>query len=331
MKSLVIVCLLVSLTLGSTNPKISINVDTSFISGDQNAYALNCKGAVGQINYQVDGLPTGAYLQANLIILSPSTAAANYVVRIRATDETGNYAERLINLTVIDQISGFSQGPSNSVNGGSNSGAGGLPNSLFPSSPSFNPAGSSPAVSLNPSISNPSSPSTPTKLDNLIGKFSSALTDPAPAYSYPDNRYPDANLPTGGNPNSFNPQLNGIKNGQAVPTAANRNTISPDDVSLKAASERHQNAIKAITNLLSIIDQGRANKNKAQQDINRLSLELQNSRNAQRQAQNNIVGNQNKIQQIVSAIDGINSGGQNLEDQVNKLSQEKQSISLRNQ
>ena len=57
-------------------------------------------------------------------------------------------------------------------------------------------------------------------------------------------------MPSSANPNAFNPVPTEITNAQAERSEANRNKITKDDVTLRAASERHQNAVKAITNLL---------------------------------------------------------------------------------
>ena len=54
---------------------------------------------------------------------------------------------------------------------------------------------------------------------------------------------------------------------QAQVSEENRNTITEQDIVLKTASERHQAAVKGITNLLTIIDQARANRNQAQSQL----------------------------------------------------------------
>ena len=60
---------------------------------------------------------------------------------------------------------------------------------------------------------------------------------------------------------------NQISTTTAPTSPTNRNTITSQDVALKAASERHQNSVKAITNLLAIIDQAKANQNFAQRQL----------------------------------------------------------------
>lgn len=75
-------------------------------------------------------------------------------------------------------------------------------------------------------------------------------------------------MPTGATKTNLpNPTVINIQNIQTTPTDSNRRSTNLDDVALRAASERQQNAIKGITNLLRIIDQANANRNKAQGDI----------------------------------------------------------------
>jgi hypothetical protein len=74
-------------------------------------------------------------------------------------------------------------------------------------------------------------------------------------------------FPEGGNLNTINTLSAKILNMQAKASQENRNTITEEDIALKAASERHQAAVKGITNLLTIIDQARANRNYAQSQL----------------------------------------------------------------
>lgn len=107
-----------------------------------------------------------------------------------------------------------------------------------------------------------------------------------------------------------------IPSDQARPTGANRNQITPDDVALRAASDRHQNAIKGITNLIKIIDQARANKDKAQNDIQAYTQAYNDAVAVQRNAQNEIIASETKSSQIVTAI---NSLGTTVDDLRNKI------------
>lgn len=67
---------------------------------------------------------------------------------------------------------------------------------------------------------------------------------------------------------------------------------------MRAASERHQNAVKGITNLLTIVDQARANFAQAQRDIETYTKAQNDASAAQRNAQNNIISGENKVAQI---------------------------------
>ena len=96
-----------------------------------------------------------------------------------------------------------------------------------------------------------------------------------------------------------------INNFQAVASSANRNQVTSSDVALRAASERHQNAIKAITNLLTIIDQARANQLQAEQNIQYYNQKYIEAQRNQKNSQERIVSINIRIQQITSAIKGI--------------------------
>ena len=69
------------------------------------------------------------------------------------------------------------------------------------------------------------------------------------------------------------------------PSESNRNVVTSDDVAVRAASERHQNAIKAITNILSIIDQARANRDYAKKQVQFYIKAYNDAIVAQRQSQ----------------------------------------------
>ena len=73
---------------------------------------------------------------------------------------------------------------------------------------------------------------------------------------------------------------------------------------MRTASERHQNSVKAITNLLKIIDQARANRNFAQSNLELYAAEYNDALAAQRRAQNDIIAAETRRTQITSAIEG---------------------------
>jgi chromosome segregation ATPase len=87
---------------------------------------------------------------------------------------------------------------------------------------------------------------------------------------------------------------------------------------LRAASDRQQNAVKGITNLLRIIDQANANKNKAQGDIQTYTQAYNDAVTAQRTAQNNIIGAETRSAQIVSAINSLSNTIQDLNNKINQ-------------
>ena len=116
--------------------------------------------------------------------------------------------------------------------------------------------------------------------------------------SYSNNRFPEVNFPTGSNPNAFNSAPINILSLQTQRSDLNRNVITADDVAMRSASERHQNAVKAITNLLRIIDQGRANLNQAQVDIETYTAAYNDALASRKNAQTVIIAAENKISQI---------------------------------
>lgn len=73
---------------------------------------------------------------------------------------------------------------------------------------------------------------------------------------------------------------------------------------MTAASERYQTAVKSVTNLLTIIDQARANKVKAQADLTTYTGRYNDALKAQRAAQEVIISIEIRITQIKSAIAG---------------------------
>ena len=220
-------------------------------------YQLKCEGAKGSVSYSAEGLPQGAYLSNDRIIIGVNTKSGNYNIKITAIDTvTGLITTTNIALTVT-RI----QGASGSSGAGSTAGI-----------------------------------ATDARLTNAINNFST-VSQYTPT-DYEGNRYPTTNFPSGVNPDSFNPTPSQIGSEQAPRSNTNRNTITADDVALKAASERYQNAVKGITNLLTIIDQTRANKAKAQSDLAAYTQDYNDAINKQRDAQNAIINAELKVKQI---------------------------------
>ena len=326
MKTVIFVVLLVASALAGGSEPLSLTLGrTSY--GNNEAYTILCAGGAGAgpWTYRVDGLPSGAYLQGDKIVISSSTVLGTYQLRITATDSTGASIQRNVSLNVVSSGSSSSvigsSGLANSViglggiagltgsegslswnsgattgttsgsitwsststgttttsgsypsaglpSGGSPSGTGGSPSGSGTSPSSGSPSGGSPSGG-SPSGGSPSggSPSGPGRLDGILSNYGGPTS--TPSLNYPGNRYPEPNYPTGTSPSGgYNPTPGQIGNSQTPPTSGNRNPITPDDVILRAASERHQNAIKGITNLLKIIDQAKSNKNQAELDIN---------------------------------------------------------------
>lgn len=69
MKTIIVVLLLTGIALGQSQQGITINIGQTYVAGYQDAYSLDCVGAVGKTTYQVQGLPIGASLKDNVIVL----------------------------------------------------------------------------------------------------------------------------------------------------------------------------------------------------------------------------------------------------------------------
>lgn len=304
--------------------RLNIGLGARTTAGSLNAYDLSCDGANGKVKFYVTGLPQGVTFDGSTIVITNSASAGSYTINIKAIDEFGQSAERNVSLSIQTQtvnqysgqynngndfnnafngdfnlaVDGFNtnNGASVTVNQGSVTVTGSQGNVVAtggPAGSNLSPAGGAPGgngpTGGAPGGNAPSggSPSD-AQLLNLLNNYSSP-TPGSSSPNYPDNRYPEPNFPTAPTPNLLNPTPLLISTGQSQPTDANRNPVTPDDVKLRAASDRHQNAIKGITNLLKIIDQANANKNKAQSDIQTYTQAYNDAVSAQRNSQNEII------------------------------------------
>ena len=123
--------------------------------------------------------------------------------------------------------------------------------------------------------------------------------------TYQNNRFPEVKFPDGSNKNSINTVPTQISSKTAPTSPDNRNKINAQDVALKAASERHQNAIKAITNLLAIIDQAKANRLYIRNQMEVYAKAYNDALLAQKRTQNEIIAIETRKSQIISAIQGV--------------------------
>ena len=171
------------------------------------------------MNYEISGLPDGVELQGNKIHATASAKVGDYVIRIVARDGAQR-ASKIVGLTIEE-----GSGSTSSTTSATSTTSGGS-------------AGAS---------------SRSSRLSNIINSYSSVTK--VSTKEYENNRFPEVDFPTG----TSQTIITTIDTGDAQTSDQNRNTITADDVALRAASERHQNAVKAITNLITIIDQARAN------------------------------------------------------------------------
>jgi hypothetical protein len=288
-----------------------LSVRVSRHESDASRYQLACDGAHGNVRYYAEGLPQGVEFNDNTIVVTNNARFGTYNIRIRAVDEIGQAAERIVTLTIAQAQAGNNgatgatgatgaNGPNGATGANGPNGATGATGATGPTGPTGGVAGTSPDG----------------RLSSIISNYSSTNIN-RPDYGT-SGRYPEPNLPTGNVQNLPNPTVTDISSNQAPTSAGNRNPINSDDVALRAASDRHQNAIKGITNLLSIIDQARANKDKAQRDIQTYTQAYNDAVTAQRAAQNDIIAAETKVSQIVSAINSLTAA---IDDLRNKIAQ----------
>lgn len=102
--------------------------------------------------------------------------------------------------------------------------------------------------------------------------------------------------------------------------------IGYDDVLLRAASQRHQNAIKAITNILSIINQARSNLAQAEREISHFVYHFNLMIKKQRQIQNDIIYIDTQVIEMESAVKGANKFIIQLEEKLESLEKDKENL-----
>lgn len=151
----------------------------------------------------------------------------------------------------------------------------------------------------------------------MITTYSS--TEPVPKPNYGNTgRFPTGEFPTGVDPTLPNLAPSQIATQQTTPTGGNRKPITADDVALRAASDRHQNASRGITNLITIIDQARANRDKAQNDIAPYTQAYNDAVAGQRTAQNDIIAAETRVAQITTAISSLTATIDDLRNKINQ-------------
>lgn len=340
---------------------LNIKVGDRVTINNQSTYNLSCEGATGAVKFYVEGTPYGVSLSGASIVISSYAQSGNYTLRIKAVDELGQSAERVVTLSIVQNNGqatlagqtvsgnggfGVSGQVSNQNTNQSNTGTqtiggvqigqtGGVSGQVTGQSVtqtstststvtgstvtgSTSTGSSSTGTQPNGGTSGSSSSVNNNRLDGLISNYSSSTT--VTTNYGTSGRYPETNLPTSASSNLVNLTPITIATQQTTPTQSNRNTITADDVTLRAASERHQNAIKGITNLLAIIDQANANKNKAQSDIQTYTQAYNDAVTAQRTAQNDIITIETKSSQIVSALNSLNATITDLKNRLNTAS-----------
>ena len=102
MKNLLLVFLLLTLLVES-EPKDPLNIKLGhqLSVSDGYAYELICDNAVGDVIYNIEGLPDGAILRDNLIVFDNGARRGNYVLKVNAIDGAGNTVEQVITLSNV--------------------------------------------------------------------------------------------------------------------------------------------------------------------------------------------------------------------------------------
>ena len=132
--------------------------------------------------------------------------------------------------------------------------------------------------------------------------------------------FPKVNFSTARDPNAAPntvPQI--IRTSQATVTSADFNTITDDDIRKKAVLERSITASKAVANLLSIIEQAKANRNRALTEIEIFKAQYNQAVQNQRNAQTEIIAGENSAKNLKVAISGAQTSIKDYENKIDKL------------
>ena len=159
------------------------------------------------------------------------------------------------------------------------------------------------------------------RLADILNTYSTAVTFERKKYM--EDRFPEIDFPERKSDNAINTIPKTISTAISSASEKNRNIITAQNVHLKAASERHQNAVKGITNLIAIIDQARADRLNAQNEVEKFIKVYNEALAAQKKIQNKIVGLETRVMQIESAITGIDEEIDNLVKKIDDLETKK--------
>ena len=100
MKNLLFVFLLFgTLVVVDSDAALNVKLGHRISVSDGYAYELICDNAVGDVVYNIDGLPAGAILRDGLIVFDSDAKTGNYVLKVNAIDGSGNTAEQVITLS----------------------------------------------------------------------------------------------------------------------------------------------------------------------------------------------------------------------------------------
>lgn len=103
---------------------------------------------------------------------------------------------------------------------------------------------------------------------------------------------------------------------QATPSAANRNTITAEDVRAQGTFQRQFNAAKALGNLLAIIKQATANKNVAQEEVTSRTALLNEAISKQQEAALAVEDADRNYQRAQAGVNALNQQATDLKTSI---------------
>ena len=105
MRKLIVFVLIAMLGIAShinSHSGLNIDVGTRFSVSQAGSHQLSCSGAQGHVTYTVSGLPDCVRFEGDTIYATNNCPTGNYILRIRAVDESGAVAETILTLVITE-------------------------------------------------------------------------------------------------------------------------------------------------------------------------------------------------------------------------------------
>lgn len=99
--NLLLILALVFSATAVTQQSLSISLGNRITISQGSAYKLSCSNSYGQVIYNIEGLPEGARLDGDSIILGNQARSGNFVLRVKAVDAAGNSGSQIITLSTV--------------------------------------------------------------------------------------------------------------------------------------------------------------------------------------------------------------------------------------